>query len=58
MRFVIRNLVDVDEVSPETVPEILPDACGHGAWNSSLLMKMELMARARVGGFREAEGMM
>jgi hypothetical protein len=25
MRFVIRNLVDVDEVSPTTAPEILPD---------------------------------
>ena len=25
MIFVIRNLIDVDDVSPATVPEILPD---------------------------------
>jgi hypothetical protein len=25
MRFVIRNLVDVEEASPSTAPEILPD---------------------------------
>jgi hypothetical protein len=24
----IRNLVDVDDASPATAPEILPDACG------------------------------
>ena len=28
MRFVIRNLVDVDDVSPETTPEIPFDAAG------------------------------
>ena len=27
MRFVIRNLVDVDDLSPATAPEILLDVC-------------------------------
>jgi hypothetical protein len=31
MRFVIRNLIDVDDVSPATVPEILPD-CLYLRW--------------------------
>ena len=60
MRFVIRNLIDVDDVSPATAPEIgkltgdyldliLP---GNGARNPFL------MACVRVSFFREEEGMM
>ena len=31
MRFVIRNLIDVDDVSPAMAPEILPD-CLYLCW--------------------------
>ena len=42
----IRNLVDVEEASPATAPEILLDGTVKAPGN-----------RARVGGFPEEEGM-
>jgi hypothetical protein len=61
MRFVIRNLVDVDDVSPAMAPEILwlrvlifPST----ALEVCKLMETILMARARVGVFPKEEGMM
>ena len=41
----IRNLVNVDDASPATAPKIFPDGAPS-------------IARARIGGFPEEEGMM
>ena len=47
MRFVIRNLIDVDDVSPATAPEILPD-CLYLRWYFS---EEERMMQHRNGNY-------
>jgi hypothetical protein len=61
MRFVIWNLVDVDDVSPAMAPEIPFDSVlifPSMAPESCKLMETILMARARIGVFLKEEGMM